>query len=347
MGRDEIRSSSVSAKLNTILGIALLAAAVLSLFVGSRFISATDVAHVLIGKATDPTSDVGHIVWELRLLRTILAVLAGASLALAGALCQVWTRNPLADPGIIGITAGASFAVAVGVVAGLAPSISSKAGWAIAGAALGALVIIAIAKLSADPLSLVLVGFGVAAALHAATTLLSLYSSSNLDSMRQWTVGSTVGRAAPEIQLAAIGLAVGAALAVAIARPLDLLAMGTETARSLGISPRRIEAAVAAAVIVLAGTATAAVGPVAFVGFAVPHIVRRFTGPALTKLLLPTAMTGGLLVLTADIVGRLLLRPGEIEMSIVLVFIGAPLMIYVVRQGSRSASVLDSRGAVQ
>lgn len=339
----------------TVVGSLCLAALMIaSLYLGSRGLHFADVTAILL---QGPSASTGEnppgaasagvdleqagIIWDLRVPRTLLAVVVGASLAMAGAIAQSWTRNPLADPGIIGVNAGAGFAVASALAVGWASTVGQRALMGLIGAFIAAVIVLLISRVSRDPLTLVLVGVGVTFALQAATNLLSLYSSDTLEGMRRWTVGSTAGRGMDDVVMAAIGLAVGAVCAAAAARPLDLLAMGEDAARALGGSPVRARLLAAAAVIILAGTATATVGVVTFVGFAIPHLLRPFTGPALTRLLLPTAVVGGAAVLLADIVGRFLLQPNELEMSIVLAVIGAPLMIAAVR---RRRNALGSTG---
>lgn len=327
------------------LALILAAVAVASLLIGAR---PTDPGDVLAALAAGPSgasgaagaagpSDMGHIVWGLRVPRMILAAAVGGALALAGAVAQAWTRNPLADPGIIGVTSGAGFAVAVGMTAGFGHA-AAKAPLALAGAAVAALIVVGASKASADPLMLILVGVGVSAAATAATTLMALQSEDVLDGMRQWTVGSVSGRTGGDIALALGGLAVGGAVAAFAARSMDLLAMGDDAAAGLGASPALIRAAMLAAVIVPAAAATAAVGPVAFVGFAAPHLLRPLTGPALTRLLPAAAIAGAALSLAADVVGRMVMRPGEVEVSIILALIGAPLFILAARKGVRHAA---------
>ena len=276
-----------------------------------------------------------HIVYHLRLPRTVLATLTGASLAVAGALAQTWTRNPLAAPGFIGITSGAGCAVSVGLTLGAAQSMGSISVLALIGAAVAAVIVLLAARAAGgtgDPTTLILAGLGVTAALSALTLLLTISSTRVLDGMRQWTVGSTFGRGSDEIVVALVGLIIGAIIAIAVARPLDLLAMGDETATTLGARPVATAFLAAVGIVILAGTATAAVGPVAFVGFAAPHIVRLLIGPGLTTSLVPVALTGGFITLIADMVGRVIVAPSELEMSIILAIVGAPILIWVVKR---------------
>lgn len=331
-----------------------------SLYLGSRGVSFNDVTSILLHgplEAGQSAGDMGDahsgvnveqsgIIWDLRVPRTLLAVVVGAALAMAGAIAQSWTRNPLADPGIIGVNAGAGFAVAAALTLGWAASVGERAVMGLLGAAAAAIIVLLISRVSRDPLTLVLVGVGITFALQAATNMLSLYSSDTLEGLRRWTVGSTAGRGMEDVAMATIGLGLGAVCAALAARPLDLLAMGEDTARALGGSPVRARLLAAAAVIILAGSATATVGLVTFVGFAVPHLLRPLTGPALTRLLLPTALVGGAVVLLADIVGRFMLQPNELEMSIVLAIVGAPVMILAVRRRKSAFGSGDSEVAV-
>lgn len=332
-----------------LVGLALLLVA--SLYLGSKDLSISEVTSILM-HGPHPSTQSGidaeqsGIIWDLRVPRTLLAVITGAALAMAGAIAQSWTRNPLADPGIIGVNAGASFAVAAALTLGWATTVGERTLVGLVGAAVAALIVLLISRVSSNPLTLVLVGVGVTFALQAATNMLSLYSSDTLEGLRRWTVGSTAGRGMEDVALAALGLALGALCGALAARPLDLLAMGEDSARSLGSSPTRTRLLAAAAVIILAGSATATVGLVTFVGFAVPHLLRPFTGPALTRLLLPTGIVGGAAVLLADIVGRFVLQPNELEMSIVLAIVGAPVMILAVRRKKSAPTSNDSELAI-
>ena len=283
--------------------LASLVLAVASLTLGSRSIPPGEVIAALHGAGEQ---DIHDIVWNLRMPRTFLAYFAGAALAVAGVLAQSWTRNPLADPGFIGVTAGASFFVAIGTAIGIATSTGMRTTLALAGAGITTLLVLAVSRRFQDPLTLVLVGAGVSAALGSGAMIIGLYSTDVLDSMRRWTIGSTFGRGPEDVAIAGIGLVIGLACAAMAARPLDLLAMGEESSLALGGSPTTARVGAALSVVVLAGSATAATGPIAFVGFAIPHIVRRVVGPSVATMLLPSALLGGCAVLAADIIGRLI-----------------------------------------
>ena len=310
--------------------LASLVLAVASLAVGSRSIPPGEVIAALHGAGEQ---DIHDIVWNLRMPRTFLAYFAGAALAVAGVLAQSWTRNPLADPGFIGVTAGASFFVAIGTAIGIATSTGMRTTLALAGAGITTLLVLAVSRRFQDPLTLVLVGAGVSAALGSGAMIIGLYSTDVLDSMRRWTIGSTFGRGPEDVAIAGIGLVIGLACAAMAARPLDLLAMGEESSLALGGSPTTARVGAALSVVVLAGSATAATGPIAFVGFAIPHIVRRVVGPSVATMLLPSALLGGCAVLAADIIGRLIVGNSELEMSIVLAVVGAPFLIWGAHRG--------------
>ena len=310
--------------------LASLVLAAASLALGSRSIPPGEVIAALHGAGEQ---DIHDIVWNLRMPRTFLAYFAGAALAVAGVLAQSWTRNPLADPGFIGVTAGASFFVAIGTAIGIATSTGMRTTLALAGAGITTLLVLAVSRRFQDPLTLILVGAGVSAALGSGAMIIGLYSTDVLDSMRRWTIGSTFGRGPEDVAIAGIGLVIGLACAAMAARPLDLLAMGEESSLALGGSPTTARVGAALSVVVLAGSATAATGPIAFVGFAIPHIVRRVVGPSVATMLLPSALLGGCAVLAADIIGRLIVGSSELEMSIVLAVVGAPFLIWGAHRG--------------
>ena len=323
--------------------LAVLVLAVASVLLGSRGISLSDAWNILsVGPGADReslpagvASEEYGIIWDLRLPRTVLALTVGASLAMAGAIAQAWTRNPLADPGLIGVNAGAGFAVAIALTLGWAQTIGERAVFGMIGAACAVAIVLVVSRVSQDPLTLVLVGVGVTFGLQAASNLMSLYSSDTLDGLRRWSVGSTAGRGMDDAAVALIGLVVGAVVAFLVAKPLDLLAMGQDAASALGVSPGKVRLAAGAVIIILAGTATATVGLVTFLGFAVPHVIRRFTGPALTRLFPASALIGACALLAADIAGRFLAQPNEVEMSILVAIVGAPIMIATVRERKR------------
>ncbi|MDU0479357.1 iron ABC transporter permease [Staphylococcus chromogenes] len=320
-------------RVHTRFGLVLVVVLVLSLFVGAQPLS---VSRVWAGLHHAAGPEINHIMWGMRIPRTLLAVAVGASLGISGLLAQVWTRNPLADPGIVGVTAGARFAIAVAATCGIAGGLGQQVAVALIGATLATLFIIFVARRRDDPITLILVGVGVNATLMALTMLLSLQSKSVFNDLRQWSVGSTVGRGFVEAYLAGTGMVVAVLLGALVARNLDVLAFGQDSAAALGVNIPVTFAGVIAAIAIAGGTATAAAGPIAFLGLAAPHMVRRYVRRGgVRELLWPTACLGGILALVADILGRVANYPGELEFSVVLAILGAPLMIYLVKQGAR------------
>ncbi|MGI5452411.1 FecCD family ABC transporter permease [Streptomyces sp. CA-249302] len=313
------------------LGLALLvAASALSLAVGTEHVPLADVWSGLVSPSG---SRFDNIVRELRLPRTLIGIAAGAALGLAGGVMQVLTRNPLADPGLLGVNAGASAAVvtAIGVL-----GITSFTGYlwfALAGAAVAATAVNALGGArSATPVRLALAGTAVNAALFGYVNGLQLWNLSTLDSMRHWSVG-TLAKRDPQLLLNALPLLVaGVLLAFALARPLGALALGTDHARALGTSVRRTRILSIVAITLLCGSATAVCGPIGFVGLMIPHAVRAFTGPDPRWLLPYCALFAPALMLVSDVIGRVVVPPSEIEVDIVTSFLGGLLFIHLVRQ---------------
>lgn len=274
-----------------------------------------------------------RVVAELRLPRTILAIIVGAALGVAGALIQGHTRNPLADPGILGISSGA----ALSVVASYA-LLGISAPWATAVVAfLGAIAATALVfglasagRATVNPLTLVLGGAALSAVLSAITSAFVLTSENNLDRMRFWTVGSLAGRDM-NIALSVLPFVVlGLILAFATGPQLNILNLGDDVAAGLGINTAAARLGGMGIIALLAGAATAAAGPLGFIGLVVPHIVRALTGPDYKWILPYSALAGAALLLYADVMGRLIARPGELQVGIVLAFVGAPFFIVLI-----------------
>ena len=313
-----------------VLAVSTIAATILSIFIGARPTGFITVLHSLGGTPDDPS--LHTILWSYRIPRTLAATACGIALAVAGGPAQTWTRNTIADPGIIGITFGAAFAVALGVTLGIDSS-TGRLVLAVLGATATAALTLFLVRNADDNLALILVGTGVSASLSAFTTILALQTSRTLEILRHWTIGSTSGTTGGDLGVLSVGLVVGLLITAQVARPMDLIAMGDSVSTTLGSDPRRTRFLAATAIVILCAGATAAVGPVAFVGLAGPHIARSLVGPSLTVCLPVAALVGALLTLGADMAGRVLLRPGEVEFSVILAFIGAPLLIAVVRRG--------------
>lgn len=285
--------------------------------------------------AFDPLNDDHLIVRDLRGPRTVLAFAVGAALGLAGAVMQGVTRNPLADPGLLGVNAGAALAVVVGISVFGVTGVSGQVWFAFVGAAVAGLLVYSIGSMGrggATPVKLAIAGAAMAALMGSFTSALLLLDSATLDQYRFWAVGSIANRSFDQFGPTLPFLAVGAVLALASSRALNGLALGEDVARSLGQRVGWSRAVAAASVVLLCGGATAAAGPIWFVGLTVPHVARAITGPD-HRWLLPFAMVLGAVLLTgADVLGRVVARPGELEVGVATAFLGAPAFIAFVRR---------------
>lgn len=311
---------------------AVLVAALLSLMVGSLFIAPGQVLASLVHGTVSGDADV---VRSLRVPRTLLGLVVGAALGVAGALAQGFTRNPLADPGLLGINAGAALLVVVGI---FVLGVSSFAGYiwfALVGAALAGMLVFVLGsagRAGSTPVTLALAGAALSAVLSGITTAIVLSDQTTLDQYRFWSVGSLSGRAVDTLVPVLFVVVPGLLLALATAPGLNTLVLGDDVARSLGVPVGAVRAVGLLAVTLLAGGATAAAGPIAFVGLVVPHLVRRVTGADYRWLLPGAALSGVVLILVADVVGRIVAPPGELQVGVVLAVIGAPFFIALVRR---------------
>ncbi|KNB50753.1 FecCD family ABC transporter permease [Streptomyces caatingaensis] len=307
--------------------------AVLGIGIGAKTIAPGDVVHALLHR--EPGNDDWIVVRTSRLPRSLLGITVGAALGLSGALMQALTRNPLADPGLLGVNAGAAAAVA-GATSLLDLSGFTGYVWA---ALLGAAVASAAVYLlgtrgrqKATPVRLALAGTAVTAVLTAVVNGLILLDPLTLNKFRFWQIGTLAGVDASLLGQVMPFLGAGLVLALLLARPLNALALGDDTARALGAHPGRTQLATMVAVTLLCGAATAAVGPIAFVGLAVPHLARLLVGPDQRWLMPYSAVLAAALLLAADILGRVVLTHGEMEAGVVTAFLGAPLFIALVRR---------------
>lgn len=320
------------------LWLPVLAAVLLATVVASLAIGAGDVpfGRVLPGVLSpDGGSRAELIVHELRLPRTLLGVAVGMALGLAGAVMQALTRNPLAEPGLLGVNGGAALAVVLVIGATRVDDVLVYVWAAFAGAAGAAALVYMIGargRGGASPARLVLAGAAVNAVFSAMTAGVMLLAPGTFNGFRFWQVGSLGGREMSVFYRVLPFVLVGTVLALALARPLNALAMGDDAGRALGSRPGRTRALGALAVVLLCGSATAAAGPIWFLGLAVPFIVRTAAGPD-QRLVLPySLLLAPVLLLGADIIGRVV-TPGELETGIVTAFLGAPLFAVMVRRG--------------
>lgn len=313
--------------------VLLFVAVSLSLSLGTRAIAVTDVLAALVAPTENDAAQM--IVRDLRVPRTLIGIAVGLALALAGTLMQGVTRNPLADPGILGVNAGASLLVVLAIAVFGITSPLGFVWFAFAGAAGAALLVYGVGSLGgggATPLKLALAGTAITAAATSVVTLLLITDVETLNAYRFWQVGSIAGRGVEILSTLWPFIAVGALLALSTGRTLNLLAFGDDVARGLGHSAAVTRATSAVAVVLLCGTATALAGPLVFVGLVIPHIARAITGPDYRWILAYSALLGPVLVLVADVMGRLLVSPGEIEVGLVVAAVGAPVLIALVRR---------------
>ncbi|MGR8011363.1 FecCD family ABC transporter permease [Streptomyces hypolithicus] len=311
------------------LGVLLLIA-VASIAVGAKPLPLGDVWHGLF-HFTGTGNDV--IVRDVRIPRTLLGVLVGAALGLAGAVMQGLTRNPLAEPGLLGVNAGASAAVVSAISFLGVTSLTGYVWFSFVGAGVvSVLVYILGGSRGATPVRLALAGTAATAALYGYVNAVQLMDSAALEQLRFWTVGSLasadmeiIGRIWPFI-------AAGVVLALLIARPLNAMEMGDDTAQALGAHLTRTRVLAMVAVTLLCGAATAACGPIIFVGLMVPHLVRAITGPDMRWILPYAAVLAPVLLLGSDVVGRIVARPSELQVGIVTALLGGPVFIHLVRR---------------
>ena len=327
-----VRTSAVRRVVLLLLGVGLLALTVLlSLAVGSRSLPTGEVLQALL---RDDGSQTSGIVRELRLPRTVVGLVVGAALGLAGAQLQGLTRNPLADPGLLGVSAGATLAVvASSTVLGvggtgqvraalLGALLATAAVWVLAGSGRG----------GSSTLPLVLAGVALTALLSSVTTVLVLLDTEALDEYRFWAAGSIAGRDLALLGPVAPFLLAGVLLAVVGSRTLDLLALGDDLATGLGARVAWGRAGVALSAALLTAGAVALAGPVVFVGLVVPHVARGLVG-AVHRWLLPlSAVLGSVLLIASDVLGRVLARPAEVQAGIVTALVGVPFLVALVRR---------------
>ncbi len=312
--------------------VLLTGVTVLSLGVGAQPLPPDAVVRALM---TDTGSDAHVIVHDIRLPRAVLAIGVGAALGTAGVLIQTLSRNPLAEPGILGVTAGAGFAMTVGSALGLAATQAGQLLLAMVGTVLASVLVYSVGRRS--PLRLVLTGVALSAVLSGVSLGMRLLLPEVFDQYRFWSVGSLAGReqAPLTLPLLAIGLALAGALL--LSRTLNAVSLGETVAHTLGARVGRVRLATLALITVLAGAATAVAGPILFVGLIVPHLARRFTRGSVPWLTGYALVLGPILLLVADTASRVLLPTGEVPVSIVTAFLGGPALIWAVRRYGAAA----------
>ncbi|MEV8317240.1 iron ABC transporter permease [Streptomyces sp. NPDC059900] len=317
--------------------VALLLAVLLSLSVGARAIAPSAVIDALLHGGH---SDAAEVVREMRVPRTVIGLMVGAALALAGTVLQGITRNPIADPGILGVSQGAS----VGVVAAIAfagvHTLTGYVWYAFAGAGIASVAVYAIAasgRGGATPVKLALGGAAINALLVSVTTAILTTRASALDEFRFWQVGSLSGRDAEIVGQIWPFLLVGLVLVLSVARGLDALALGEDVARGLGQKVATVRIVGGLGATVLTGAGVAAAGPIAFIGLAVPHIARAIVGSGHRWVLPMAAVLGPVMLLVSDTVGRVVFPPSEVPAGVMTALIGVPFLVTLVRRKAVAA----------
>ncbi|EFG65043.1 ferric enterobactin transporter [Streptomyces sp. SPB074] len=312
--------------------VILLLAVLLSLCVGSRQIAPGEVFSALLHGGT---SDDAQVVRAFRVPRTVLGILAGVALALAGTVMQGVTRNPIAEPGVLGVSQGASLGVVCAIAFAGAHTLTGYVWFAFAGAALASAGVYAVAsggRGGASPVRLALAGAAMNALLASVVSGIVTTNARALDQFRYWQVGSLNGRGSELIGQLWPFLLAGAVLVLALARGLDALALGDDAAKNLGHRVGLLRVLGALGATVLTGAAVAAVGPIAFTGLAVPHLARALVGSAHRWVLPLAALLGPVLILLPDVVGRVLFPPSEVPVAVMTALIGVPFLIVLVRR---------------
>ncbi|MGW0498371.1 FecCD family ABC transporter permease [Streptomyces sp. NPDC003007] len=335
-GTTQIRRRRVVG-LGTLLGV-LVIAVVLSLAVGARALSPTEVWHALAGTPdTDRRlTEIRLIVETVRVPRTVLGIVAGTALGVGGALIQGFTRNPIADTGLLGVNSGASFAVVVAIAVFGLGNPFQYVWFAFAGAAVAGVVVFGLASIgrgAGNPLTLALAGQGVTVFLAAMTTAVALSDQAALNALRFWNAGSLAGVGFDVIWPVTSFIGVGLLLALITLPSLNLLNLGDDVARGLGVNIALSRTVGITAITLLAGAATAACGPVAFLGLMVAHVARYLTGPDYRWLVPYAGLLGAVVLLLCDIVGRLVVRPGELDAGVLVALLGAPFFAVLVWRG--------------
>lgn len=305
---------------------------IISLAFGSKNIGISQAINALLN--SDDTSFAALVVRE-RIPRTIFSIMAGASLGISGALMQSITRNPIADPSILGVNTGASLFVVIGIAFFNINSANEYIWIALAGAGLTSIFVYTIASIGSGgmtPIKLALAGSATSAVLTSLVSVVILPRSEVIDAYRFWQVGSVSGATWESISLILPFLIIGLIISIISAPALDILALGDEVATGLGVNIGIIRIICAIAGVILCGATTAIAGPIGFVGLMVPHSIRLIFGSNLRGLVPMSAIGGAVLLTISDVLGRVIGTPGELQVGIITAFLGAPILIIIARK---------------
>lgn len=317
------------------IGLALLffVAIALTLVVGVRDAGISDIWNALFAfDASDPTHTV---IRSVRVPRLVAGLVAGAGLGMAGTVMQAVTRNPLADPGLLGVNAGAAFAVVVGALLTGYSDSGMMAALAFPGAAIASIAVFLVGGArsgAGSPVRLTLAGVAINALLLSLVSAIILSRNETLEIFRFWVTGSLAQANTRPLEAMFVALVLGAAIATVIAPRIEALALGSSLARGLGTNPGAVQLSALLAIMLMTGAAVAVAGPIAFVGLVVPPLARRISRHVLRRELVASAILGGSMILLADTVGRLVVAPAEIRVGIMTALVGAPVFIFVVRR---------------
>ncbi len=310
----------------------LVLAFLASILFGAKRLSISDFTTLLTNQSEITFAT---LIIQERIPRTIFSMLAGAALSISGAVMQAITRNPIADPSILGVNTGASLFVVVGITWFHIHTANQFIIYAIIGSALTAILVYSVGSLGPSgttPIKLALSGAAVSAALSSLVSAIILPRTEVMNTYRFWQVGSTGGANWEQIFSILPLLLIGLILSIFLAPYLNIMALGDEAATSLGIPTEQIRLLGASCGVLLCGTITAIAGPIGFVGLMVPHIIRNLSGTDMRYFIPLSAIGGSILLTGADVVGRVIGRPGELESGIVTAFLGAPILIYIARK---------------
>ncbi|MGP3924914.1 FecCD family ABC transporter permease [Streptomyces sp. 8N616] len=317
--------------------VALLLAVLLSLAVGARQIAPSEVFEALLYGGT---SEAAEVVRSLRVPRTLIGLIVGAALALAGTVMQGITRNPIADPGVLGISQGAAAGVVLAIAFAGVHTLTGYVWFAFVGAGVASVAVYAVASSGrggATPVKLALAGAAINALLISVIQGMLTTDAATLDEFRFWQVGSIAGRDAVVAGQIWPFLVVGAVLALSVARGLDALALGEDVAKGLGQKVANVRIVGGIGATVLTGVGVSAAGPIAFVGLAVPHIARAIVGTDHRWVLPMAALLGPVMLLVSDVIGRVVFPPSEVPAGVMTALIGVPFLIAMVRRKAVSA----------
>lgn len=317
-------------RLNIILVFLLLTISFLSLFIGTVNFSPSEVLSALMGNANETTN---IIIVELRLPRVIMGILAGATLGLSGASLQGMLRNPLADPGIIGVSASAGLGAVIAIYFGLSTIFPAAIQlMAIAGALIATFILMLIANRESSILTLILAGIAISSLATAAISFVMNFAPNpmTLQDMVLWMLGSLENRTSADILLSLPFILMGWFMHLGVSHGLDANSLGEDTARSLGINIKKMQLKIILGGAISVGAVVAVCGAIGFVGLVVPHMVRRIIGYNPGKLLLPSALMGAILLIIADLITRTPLGHGQLRLGVVTAIIGAPAFLYII-----------------